>query len=72
MNKEQPPEPSITKQLLSASQVGIQIVISTFVGLAMGYGLDKLFGTAPILMLIFLTLGIIAGFVELFRTVKKI
>jgi ATP synthase protein I len=61
----------ITKQLLSASQVGLQIVISTFVGLVMGYGLDSLFGTTPILMFIFLILGIVAGFVELFRTVKK-
>jgi ATP synthase protein I len=67
----EPPEPPILKQILSASQVGIQIVISTFVGFAMGYGLDSLFGTAPILMLIFLLLGILAGFVELFRTVKK-
>lgn len=67
-DEQQPPEVSIMRQLLSVSQIGIQIVISTFVGFAMGYGLDRLFGTAPILMFIFLVLGIIAGFVELFRT----
>ena len=55
------------KQLLQASSIGINLVLSTFVGLAIGYGLDSLFHTSPWLTLIFLLLGIIAGFRELFR-----
>lgn len=39
---------------------------STFVGYAIGYLLDKAFGT-HFLYLVFLLLGIAAGFVELFR-----
>ena len=59
------------KQLMQASSVGINLVLSTFVGLAMGYGLDSLFNTSPWLTIIFLILGIIAGFRELFRMARK-
>lgn len=71
------PEKSLFKQLLEASTVGINLVISTFIGLAMGYGidyaLDKWFGlhTKPWFTIIFLFIGIIAGFRELFRIAKK-
>ncbi len=65
------PEKSLLKQIIDASSVGIHLVISTFVGLALGYGLDKLFGTSPYLTIIFLILGIISGFRELIRIAKK-
>ena len=68
---EKPPEKSIFGQLLDASSVGINLVASTFVGLAMGYGLDKLFGTSPYLMVIFLVFGIVAGFRNLLKIAKK-
>lgn len=64
-------EKPVYRQLLEASSVGINLVISTFVGLAIGYGLDKLFGTSPYLTIIFLIIGIIAGFRELIRIAKK-
>ncbi|PKL52470.1 MAG: hypothetical protein CVV37_01120 [Nitrospira bacterium HGW-Nitrospira-1] len=59
------------RQLLQASAVGINLVLSTFVGLAIGYGLDSLFHSSPWLTIIFLILGIIAGFRELLRMAKK-
>lgn len=68
---EKQPEKPLFKQLLEASSVGIHLVVSTFVGLAIGYGLDKLFGTSPYLTVIFLIIGIIAGFRELIRIAKK-
>lgn len=43
---------------------------ATFVGYAAGYGLDRLFGT-HFLYLVFLLLGIAAGFIELIREVSK-
>ena len=67
---EQDKEKSVLKQIFEASTVGIQLVLSTFAGLAIGYGLDKLFGTSY-LKFIFLFMGIIAGFRELFRIAKK-
>ena len=38
------------------------MVAATFIGLAMGYYLDKWLGTDPWLTLIFLLLGIVSGF----------
>lgn len=61
----------ILREILAASQVGINMVVSTFVGLAMGYGLDKLLKTSPWFTLIFLILGIISGFIQLFRTAAR-
>lgn len=69
--KDKEPEKPLLKQLIEASSVGIHLVVSTFVGLAIGYGLDKLFGTSPYLTFIFLIIGIIAGFRELIRVAKK-
>lgn len=59
------------RQLLDASTVGLNLVVATFVGLAIGYFLDKLFGTSPWLTIIFLLFGIAAGFMELFRFAKR-
>ncbi|MBI4684748.1 MAG: AtpZ/AtpI family protein [Nitrospirae bacterium] len=59
------------KQLLKASTVGLNLVLATFVGLAMGYGLDKILNTSPWMTIIFLILGIIAGFRELVRMARR-
>jgi ATP synthase protein I len=63
-------EKSVARQLFEASTVGIHLVLCTFAGLAIGYGLDVLFGTS-FLKFVFLFMGIVAGFVELFRIAKK-
>jgi len=62
---------SLFRQFLQASTVGLSLVLATFIGLAIGYWLDKLFGSSPWLTIIFLIIGIIAGFRELFRIAKK-
>jgi ATP synthase protein I len=59
------------RQLLQASTVGLNLVFSTFIGLAIGYGLDSLFHTSPWLTIVFLLLGIVAGFRELWRLARK-
>ena len=59
------------KQLLAASQLGLHMVLATFAGLAIGYFIDKFFKTHPLFTITFLLIGIIAGFVELFRFAKK-
>lgn len=64
-------ERSALVQLLELSGIGIQLVVSTFVGLAMGYWLDRLMGTSPYLSLLFLILGIISGFVNMIRLARK-
>lgn len=62
---------SLFRHLLRASSVGLNLVISTFVGLAMGYFLDSFLGTGPYLLIVFTILGIITGFRELFRMAKN-
>ena len=54
-----------------ASTIGILLVVSTVIGYAFGNWLDKKLGTAPWLMLAFTILGIIAGFIEMFRIVNR-
>lgn len=70
--EDKKPEKSLFGQLLDASSVGIQLVAATFAGLAIGYGLDRLFGTSPWLTCIFLVIGIISGFRELLRVARKV
>lgn len=52
--------------------VGINLVAATFIGLVIGYYLDKWLGTKPWLTIIFLIFGIITGFRELFRMAKSV
>ena len=42
------------------------MVAATFIGLAMGHYLDKWLDTAPWLTLVFLLLGIVSGFRNIF------
>ncbi|MBI5665346.1 MAG: AtpZ/AtpI family protein [Nitrospirae bacterium] len=55
-----------------ASTVGINMVVSTFVGFALGYWvLDKYLDTAPWFTIILTFLGIVAGFRYLFKIAQK-
>ena len=54
-----------------ASALGIAIVLATAIGLAIGYWLDRVFDTSPWLTIIFLLLGIIAGFRNFYRFMSK-
>ncbi len=53
------------------STVGLTMVFATVIGLFFGHWLDTKFGTSPWLTALFLLLGIIAGFKNLFLYVKK-
>jgi len=48
------------------SSIGISMVLCTFIGMGMGYYLDKWLGTSPWLTLVFLLFGIAAGFRNIF------
>jgi ATP synthase protein I len=54
-----------------ASTLGLTIVIATFIGLALGLWLDRVFNTSPWLTIIFLILGIVAGFRNFYRFMTK-
>jgi ATP synthase protein I len=52
-----------------ASGIGFVLVLSIVIGFLIGYGLDRLLGTSPWLMIVFTLLGVTAGFIELFKIV---
>ncbi len=56
----------------NAATIGIHLVCSTFVGMAMGWYLDKWLGTKPWFLLIFLLFGIAAGFKNVYDEVQRI
>ncbi len=62
-------EPSVLRQLARLSTIGVTLVAATAIGLAIGYGLDRVLGTGPWLTLMFTLFGIVAGFLNLFRDV---
>jgi F0F1-type ATP synthase assembly protein I len=55
-----------------ASTVGINMVVSTFVGFALGYWvIDKYLNTYPWFTIVLTALGIFAGFRYLFKIAQK-
>ena len=56
---------------LSYASVGIEMAVATVIGWWFGYYLDKRFDTYPVLMLIFLLLGVAAGFRGLIRAAQQ-
>lgn len=56
------------RQLLEASSLGLMFPIAIGLGYGAGYGLDHLFHTKPWLTYIFTAFGVIAAFINLFRT----
>jgi ATP synthase protein I len=66
--------PDSGKQLRSFARVGalgIELALSTVIGLLGGRWLDGKLGTAPWLTLVGLILGVIAGFRSLYTTARK-
>ncbi len=56
-----------------ASTIGVNMVVSTFAGFALGYWvLDKYLHTHPWFTVLMTFLGIVAGFKYLFQFAKKV
>lgn len=51
-------------------RVSIEFVAAVAVGTVIGYGLDSWLGVRPLLMVVFLLLGSVAGVLNAYRTVK--
>jgi len=59
------------RQLGWASTLGLQVALAIFIGLAVGVWLDSRFGTFPWLTLVFMIFGIVAGFLNYYRFIKR-
>jgi ATP synthase protein I len=64
-------DPHTWRQIGSLASLGITFVVSTAIGLAIGYQLDRWLKTSPWLTILFLLFGIAAGFVNLFRETAR-
>ena len=63
--------PSQGAALGPALRLGIELVAGVAVGSFIGWALDRIFGTAPFLMVVFLGLGAAAGILNVVRTAKR-
>jgi ATP synthase protein I len=57
---------------LSAGAVGLELGMSVVIGILVGMWLDSRLGTSPWLLLLFLVLGVVAGFRGVLRAVKRV
>jgi ATP synthase protein I len=51
-------------------RIGIELVVAVFLGVAIGWAIDRWLGTRPWGLLVFLFLGIGAGMTNVYRVVK--
>ncbi|OGP52308.1 MAG: hypothetical protein A2Y79_13585 [Deltaproteobacteria bacterium RBG_13_43_22] len=59
------------KLLAMASTMGISMVLALVIAIVIGYYLDKWFQTSPVFFLIFMVLGIVAGFRNIYVIMKR-
>ncbi len=59
------------RELAYYSSLGFSVSLSIFIGLGIGVYLDRRFDTSPWLTLVFLGLGIAAGFRNIGLAIKK-
>ncbi|MBI3909918.1 MAG: AtpZ/AtpI family protein [Armatimonadetes bacterium] len=67
-----PENRELLRQMGILSTVGVLMVVATGIGYLFGSWLDRQLGTSPWLMVVCTTMGVAAGFIELFRTVLRI
>lgn len=54
-----------------AWRMTLELVIAAMIGAAMGWGLDALFGTLPLFLIVFILLGFGAGIRTVMRSAKE-
>jgi ATP synthase protein I len=59
------------KLLAQVSTMGLSMVLALVISIAIGYYLDQWFKTSPWFFLIFMVLGIVAGFRNIYVIMKR-
>ena len=57
---------------LRYSALGLEMGVAVAIGYGVGWWLDRRFGTKPYLTMVFLLLGIAAGFLGLIRAAREV
>lgn len=68
------PEPRVVKDFGAADmgwRMVIELVAGIAIGFGIGYGLDALFGTIPLFLVLFTLLGFVAGVRVMLRTARE-
>ena len=65
------PRAVASSALAQGSRYALEIVVGTAVGGFLGWQLDRWLGTKPWMALLFLLLGLVAGFMNLMRAVNR-
>jgi ATP synthase protein I len=60
------------KGLSYAARIGVELVVATLMGSALGFLADRFFKTAPWLMIVGVLFGAAAGFLNIFRFVQAL
>lgn len=68
---EPDPREIATSALAASTRYAMEIAVATVVGGAIGWQLDRWLGTKPWLAILFLLLGLAAGFINLLRAVNR-
>lgn len=70
---QRPATPGADKfhQANQAWRMVVELVAGLAIGFGVGYGLDRLFGTTPILLVVFIFLGFAAGVKTMLRTAAE-
>jgi len=75
VKQERAPRPKVEDHYSAASQgwrMVIELVSGLGVGFVIGYGLDALFGTMPLFLVVFTLLGFAAGVNVMLRTAREV
>ena len=64
-----PVDPTEGSALSLGLRVGMELVAAMLVGVAIGYGLDRVLGTRPVFLGVFLLIGGAAGVLNVWRLV---
>lgn len=75
VKKAQAPKPRVDEHYSQANlawRMVIELVAGLGIGFGIGYGLDSLFGTLPILLVVFTMLGLAAGVKTMLRSAQEI
>ncbi len=75
LKKARGPEPVRKKSEVSgldmAYRLIAELVAAVLVGMGLGWGMDWLFGTQPVFLIVMMLFGIVAGIMAVFRTAHE-
>lgn len=71
-NSDRKKEKGFKRDFLWVSTLGINLVLSSIVGIGLGYLIDHWFRTQPIFTIILFFIGTFAGFRQIYKEIMKL